>query len=153
MISKIDVRNLIKDTKSRLDKTGDKQCILKIAIYKGLYNAIGGKKYITLAPSYEDIAVKSEIVFGYLIKSIETPNNNRALNYLVRSLIKNGYKPSDFIDENTNSSKDGIIKLITQLIVYDHPEDIIINEYSIKNIVLLILKLFGKRGIEHGSKL
>ena len=109
MVSKIDIRNKIELLKDKYSKSYDKELLNEVAIYKGLYLALDGKRAVTLPNKYDKLVVISKIIFKYKIK---LENVSRAFSYIYNNLISNGIMPEFYFSEPLTKNEDIAILFI-----------------------------------------
>jgi hypothetical protein len=141
MLTKLDVRKIIDNTKNEYSTSHDKVMLLKVAIAKGLYKALGGTKCITVPTIFDSITTYSFIVFKYKIKCDTLKSSKRAFNILIRELMENRKSPEYFLGNKIPVSNEDMANLLATLIIYDYDyEDIIINKNNIYNIAFDLLQ-------------
>lgn len=136
MISKLDIRNLIENSKVEYSMLKDKSMIIKAAILKGIYLALDGKKGIAIPSKYDNIVLYAKLVFRYKIKA---GKNNKAYSDLYNSLYKLDKMPGYYLADNVMLSNREIAELLTNLILSDYNNDLVINQNEIYQLVMNIL--------------
>lgn len=140
MKSKLDIRDDINRYKEEYKYTCNKILLIKIAIYKGLYTALDGKKGIALSSKYDNIVFYSKIIFKYKLKLKNNGDNSKAINFLLKNMRENFKNPEFYIKDTIPFDNDGIARLLTELILSEYTEDIIINYNNIYDIAFEILQ-------------
>lgn len=140
MISKISIRNEIKNHKELYRNTNDKDELLYVALLKALYLADGGKKGIALNSEYDPVTYRSLVVFKYMI----TLDNNYRMDkvtyrHIHDILMKIGKSPNYYLNSRISKSNTTIAKLISFVVCYDYNENRLINKDKIYEIALNIL--------------
>ena len=140
MTSKIHIRNLIANYKYMYTQSKDKDLLLYIAILKGMYISVGGKKGIPLDSNLDFIVKISKIIFTFINKLAD--NRLKAYNWLYNELRRNGI----YLDILRNykiceCNRDYIAAMLAELVISVYTEDIFINYNKIFNITKeLIIK-------------
>jgi hypothetical protein len=141
MLTKLDVRKIIDNTKNEYSTSHDKVLLLKVAITKGLYKALGGTKCVPVPTIFDSITTYSFIIFKYKIKCDTLKSNNKAFNILVKELMENRKSPEYFLGENIPTNNKDIANLLSTIVIYDYEyEDIIINQNNIYSITFDLLQ-------------
>jgi hypothetical protein len=146
MLTKMDVRKLIEESKREYTDTSDKTKLVYAAILKGLYIALGGKKGIVIPSKLNSISTSSKIVFKYKIKLDTLKSIDKAYDSLYDSLIRETkINPRDIIKDGvapiTNAEQ---ARLMTTLILNEYTEDIIINSNTVYSMALDVLNKFER---------
>lgn len=145
MITRLDIRKIIDNTKEEYSKTGELSIFVNIAILKGLYIALGGTKYITVPTKFDNITCYSIIVFKHKLK-LSCKSESKITQDLVRSLIINNKKPEYFLNNKLPTTNDEIANLLVALILSVYTEDMVINSNNIHNLAKELLDKVDEKG-------
>ena len=105
-----------------------------------MYTALDGKKGIALSSKYDNIVFYSKIIFKYKLKLKNNGDNSKAINFLLKNMRENFKHPEFYIKDTIPFDNDGIARLLTELILSEYTEDIIINYNNIYDIAFEILQ-------------
>lgn len=152
MVSKIDIRNIIKYNKEQFGKTKNRNYLINSAILKGLYIVIGGTKGIPLPNKLNIITEYSKIVIKY--KMLTCTDNGYTVtmdNYLW--LKKHMLQVQCKLDlDNYLLKTDGVIDsddklawLLAEMVCSAYIEDLVINRNSVYTEALNVFKIMNER--------
>lgn len=147
MLTKLEIRKLIDNAKDEYACSGNKTLLVNIAIMKGLYTAIGGKKYITLPQKFDNIATYSNIVFKHKLNTKNKMSKDKITTLLVKYLMAVGKKPENIIGTTVPISNNDISILMLNLIFSEYTEDMIIKSLDIQSITLNLLQKLDEREV------
>lgn len=136
MISKLDIRKLIEDSKIKYSMSKDKSMIIEAAILKGLYLALDGKKGVAIPSKYDNIVLYAKLVFRYKIKA---GKNNRAYGELYNSLLKLDKMPNYYLCDNGILNNRELAELLANLVSSDYNNDLVINQNEVYQLTIGIL--------------
>lgn len=140
MANRLGIRNKINLYKEEYKRTEDIKLLLTVAIYKGMYIALGGKKGITLPSKYDNIVIFSKIIFNYKIKLNSNKDISYAIRYLLKNMRENFRKPEFYLKEQIPVDNISIATLLADIITDDYSEDLVINKHNIMEIALEALE-------------
>lgn len=152
MVSKIDIRNIIKYNKEQFEKTKNRNYLINSAILKGLYIVIGGIKGIPLPNKLNIITEYSKIVIKYKMLTCEDNKYTVTMdNYLW--LKKHMIQVQCKLDlDNYLSKTDGVIDsddklawLLAEMVCSVYIEDLVINRNSVYAEALNVFKIINER--------
>ena len=140
MSSTLDIRNTIVKYKNDYDRRSNKILLLYIAIYKGLYIALGGKKGIALSNKFDSAVYYSNIIFKYKLKLNNCVNKRNAVNYLIKTLRENFKQPTIYLRNQIPIENKDIATLLADIIASENIEDLVVNHNNVYNITLEALE-------------
>ena len=140
MHSTLDIRNAIVKYKDDYNRSNNKILLLYIAIYKGLYIALGGKKGIALSNKLDGVVYYSNIIFKYKLKLNNCVNKKNAVNYLIKTLIENFRQPTIYFSNQIPIENKDIATLLADIISSENIEDLVINRNNVYKITLEALE-------------
>lgn len=143
MRSKVTIRKLIDYYKNEYSRDKDKDMLIYIAILKGMYIALGGKKGIPLNANLDFIVKLSKILFSYEHKIMTSKPENviKAHLWLDEELRKIGIYTGSITNIMYNNTFNSIVicSLLSELVCREYGEDLFINNNKIYNIALDII--------------
>lgn len=134
MCSTLDIRNEVNNYKKEYKETANKLLLLYLAIYKGMYIALGGKKGIALSSKMDRAVEYATIIFKYKIKLDRGKNQDVAVNYLMRNMRENFKHPAYYIKGNIPKENEEIADLLANIVLSEYTEDLVMNHKNISNI-------------------
>lgn len=145
--NKIAIRDSIEYHKLNFINTRSDEELLKAAVLKGLYMAVGGKKGIVLSPKADYIVFGTNIIFTYMYKLDTCKTPTGATSWLIQSNIDKHIINTIAMagTKNNHLSNEEIAKLTSQVIFSSNIEDIVFNKITVYNVVLDILNRLGRR--------
>lgn len=147
MLTKIDMRKMIENKKREYSASGNKEILLHVAIMKGMYDAYGGTKYITVPPMYNFVVKSSIIVFTYKNR-LKTVGYNKAKIGLIGELLEIGIDTEVCnIEQYISTDNIGISRLLALIILCKYTEDIVINSEAIIDIAFELLENIDEREV------
>lgn len=130
MVTKLELRDSISNDKKLYKETEDEALAICVAVKKGLYIALGGKKGIPLPDKYDSVVADTEIVFTYKLKLnylkdryTKEEYKSKASSFLVKTLEKRNIH-NEFRVKETPFINTSIAELAVDLLEIDYQHEI-----------------------------
>lgn len=147
MVTKLEIRKLIDCAKNEYTYSGDKTILVNIAILKGLYISLGGKKYITIPQKFDNITVYSSVVFKHKLNTMTNMSKDRLTSYLIKYLMAINKQPEVIIGADIPIMNNDISLMMLRLIFSEYTEDMMLKSLDIQNNTIELLNKLDERKV------
>ncbi len=139
MYSKALIKSAIKIKKDEYFDYDVSYSLVEAAIYKGLYQAMGGSKAISLPIRFQDLTIISELFFKFYIK-ISNIDDISEINSIFKKVASKYYCGE--LSNNTLSTKSNseLANMFNNLVFSKYTEDIVINKENIYKTIFELLE-------------
>lgn len=145
MLTKLEIRKQIDCKKEEYGVINDKTLYVDIAILKGLYLALDGKKYITIPQWFDNITAYAKLIFKHKLNIKAGLPKEKIAGSLIKSLISICKKPESFLNNGIPVTNEEIAKLFVKIILSEYTEDMVINFDSTYSKALELLNNIDER--------